>query len=279
MTYSSTDAEARDLGFTLPTGTDLIRDGDNAISGNARVATGAIRAAYNRLRALEDTEDFIGRQLIEQNAATLAAAQAAQTSADAAARLAGEAQAAKLEVPDDNVAALVRNDETETAQAGDARWKTTVNGQSGDVTLTAADVGALPATYAPSVAWGSITGKPSTFTPAPHTQAVSTITGLQSALDGKAATLHTHDATAILGLFSTVVEVTVSSSITGTATVTFPPGRFSAAPVVSATPIGQTYQATTGTPSTSSVVVTVRSINDTSGSATVRVQIIAVNAP
>lgn len=34
-------------------------------------------------------------------------------------------------------------------------------------------------------AWASVTGKPATFPPDAHTQAISTITGLQTALDGK----------------------------------------------------------------------------------------------
>ena len=38
-----------------------------------------------------------------------------------------------------------------------------------------------------SASWSSITGKPSTFPPEAHTQAISTITGLQTALDGKQA--------------------------------------------------------------------------------------------
>lgn len=40
---------------------------------------------------------------------------------------------------------------------------------------------------ATSVPWSGVTGKPSSFTPSAHTQAISTITGLQAALDGKAA--------------------------------------------------------------------------------------------
>lgn len=40
---------------------------------------------------------------------------------------------------------------------------------------------------AASVPWSGVTGKPSTFTPSAHNQAISTITGLQAALDGKAA--------------------------------------------------------------------------------------------
>lgn len=39
-----------------------------------------------------------------------------------------------------------------------------------------------------STAWNDITGKPTTFTPAAHTQAISTITGLENALAGKAST-------------------------------------------------------------------------------------------
>ena len=41
--------------------------------------------------------------------------------------------------------------------------------------------------------WESITGKPSTFTPSAHTHAQGDITGLASALAGKADTGHTHD--------------------------------------------------------------------------------------
>jgi hypothetical protein len=37
----------------------------------------------------------------------------------------------------------------------------------------------------PTIAYSSLTGIPSTFTPAAHNQAISTITGLQDALDGK----------------------------------------------------------------------------------------------
>lgn len=49
---------------------------------------------------------------------------------------------------------------------------------------------------AAAVAWSGITGKPSTFTPSAHTQAISTITGLQTALDGKFTTADMKGATA-----------------------------------------------------------------------------------
>ncbi len=40
-----------------------------------------------------------------------------------------------------------------------------------------------------AVDWANVTGKPSTFTPATHSHAISDTTGLQTALDGKQATL------------------------------------------------------------------------------------------
>lgn len=49
---------------------------------------------------------------------------------------------------------------------------------------------------ATSVPWSGVTGKPDTFTPSSHTQAISTITGLQAALDGKAANTDFKGATA-----------------------------------------------------------------------------------
>lgn len=91
-----------------------------------------------------------------------------------------------------------------------------VNGQIGTVVLDASDVGALPDDTAlfsgdygdlankPTIpsdaadvgaraddwvpAWSDVTSKPSTFTPSPHTHAISDVTGLQSALNGKAGT-------------------------------------------------------------------------------------------
>ena len=45
---------------------------------------------------------------------------------------------------------------------------------------------------ATSVPWTGVTGKPSTFTPSAHTHTIANVTGLQTALDGKAASSHTH---------------------------------------------------------------------------------------
>src|SRR5690606_4427259 len=50
------------------------------------------------------------------------------------------------------------------------------------------------------VSWDDVGDKPSTFPPEAHTHTVSDVTGLQSALDGKAAASHTHGAEDIPGL-------------------------------------------------------------------------------
>jgi hypothetical protein len=85
---------------------------------------------------------------------------------------------------------------------------TSLNSATGALTLAA--VGGTVAVSGTTVtltvtapAWNDITGKPSTFTPATHTHAISDVTGLQTALDGKqasgsyAAATHTHSASDI----------------------------------------------------------------------------------
>jgi hypothetical protein len=52
--------------------------------------------------------------------------------------------------------------------------------------------GAINAGGGGSTSWASITGKPSTFAPSAHAHPISEVTSLQSALDGKAPTSHTH---------------------------------------------------------------------------------------
>lgn len=71
---------------------------------------------------------------------------------------------------------------------------TKVNGTNYNVTWT------TPATGGGSVAWADITGKPSQFPPETHTHGISDVTGLQTALDGKAATSHTHAIADVTGL-------------------------------------------------------------------------------
>jgi hypothetical protein len=51
-----------------------------------------------------------------------------------------------------------------------------------------------------SVAWVDVTGKPSTFPPSTHSHAIGDVTGLQTALDAKAAASHSHAIGDVTGL-------------------------------------------------------------------------------
>lgn len=52
---------------------------------------------------------------------------------------------------------------------------------------------ALPEGSGGDVAWSSVTGKPTTYPPATHTHPISGVNNLQTTLDGKSASGHTHD--------------------------------------------------------------------------------------
>ena len=91
-------------------------------------------------------------------------------------------------------------------------------GDSGPTSVAWDDVTGKPSTFAPVIGttgttakagnyaptWSEITGKPTTFTPATHTHTISDVTSLQSALDGKAATSHTHGAADLTGVVKTI---------------------------------------------------------------------------
>lgn len=53
------------------------------------------------------------------------------------------------------------------------------------------------ADYADAAPWAGITGKPATFSPAAHTHAISDVTNLQTTLNGKADSGHTHTVSAL----------------------------------------------------------------------------------
>ena len=72
-----------------------------------------------------------------------------------------------------------------TAGAGDGEEISIGTG----LTLTG---GVLSATGSITVAWSEVTGKPATFPPISHAHPISDVTNLQIALDGKAASTHTH---------------------------------------------------------------------------------------
>ena len=54
--------------------------------------------------------------------------------------------------------------------------------------------------YTSDLAWSNISGKPSTYAPSAHTHTVANVTGLQDALNGKAASSHTHTIANVTGL-------------------------------------------------------------------------------
>lgn len=47
--------------------------------------------------------------------------------------------------------------------------------------------------YLTSVTWNDVSGKPTSFAPSAHSHPISEVTGLQTALDSKSASTHTHD--------------------------------------------------------------------------------------
>jgi hypothetical protein len=106
----------------------------------------------------------------------------------------------------------------------------TLGGVKVGTNLSVSVDGTLSASAGGSGAWGDITGKPTTFAPIAHatshgslggdpvTLAVSQVTGLQAALDGKqsigsyAPLVHTHTASAITD-FSTAVAAAIPASV------------------------------------------------------------------
>lgn len=68
--------------------------------------------------------------------------------------------------------------------------------------------------------WDGITGKPSTFAPSAHTHAVADTTGLQAALDAKAASVHTHTTAQVDGLSDALAGKAAASHVHQQADVT-----------------------------------------------------------
>jgi hypothetical protein len=77
------------------------------------------------------------------------------------------------------------SDQTDLQAALDAKGTSSFSGAYADLT-------GKPALF--DGAYSSLSGIPSTFAPEAHNQAISTITGLQAALDGKAGSTHSHAA-------------------------------------------------------------------------------------
>ena len=75
--------------------------------------------------------------------------------------------------------------ETQRAHNDSLKYNPSTNTISANVSGTAA--------AANSVEWNNVKNKPSTYTPSAHNHTIADVTGLQAALDGKAASSHTHD--------------------------------------------------------------------------------------
>lgn len=83
------------------------------------------------------------------------------------------------------------------------------NGQADSVVVkvpvgqpTGLDSGAIPGftnKVKNLITWGNVTSKPSTYTPATHSHPISEVTNLQSSLDGKSGSGHTHAYTDLTG--------------------------------------------------------------------------------
>jgi hypothetical protein len=71
-----------------------------------------------------------------------------------------------------------------------------------------------------STAWAEITGKPLTFAPSTHSHAIADTTGLQTALDSKAATTHTHAISDTTGLQTSLDGKAATTHTHTTANVT-----------------------------------------------------------
>jgi hypothetical protein len=85
---------------------------------------------------------------------------------------------------------------------------------NGSSTWTALSYSVADASGTSSVDWSAVLNKPSTFTPSSHTHPTSEVTGLDTALSGKAATVHTHTLSQITDYTPPVIpEVTFTNTL------------------------------------------------------------------
>jgi hypothetical protein len=91
--------------------------------------------------------------------------------------------------------------------------QTALNGKATTAQGALADSALQPGDTIP---WTDVSGKPSTFTPSSHSHVIADTTGLQTALDGKAALVHTHVIADTTGL-QTALDAKAALSHTHTA--------------------------------------------------------------
>ena len=71
------------------------------------------------------------------------------------------------------------------------------DGEAGNTPITAAELNRIEAagdSASKSATWGSVSNKPSTFSPATHTHAVADVTGLQAVIDDLTARIEALEA-------------------------------------------------------------------------------------
>lgn len=85
---------------------------------------------------------------------------------------------------------------------------------NGTSTWTALSYSVADASGTSSVDWSSVLNKPSTFAPSSHTHPTSEVTGLDTALSGKANSSHTHTLSQITDYTPPVIpEVTFTNTL------------------------------------------------------------------
>lgn len=110
-----------------------------------------------------------------------------------------------------------------------------------------------------TITWENVTGKPLTFTPVAHTHLIGDVTGLQTALDGKAASSHTHTYASITGKPSTFAPSAHTHAITDVT------GLQAALDGKASTTHTHTYDSITGKPTTFTPAAHTHAISEVTG--------------
>lgn len=85
----------------------------------------------------------------------------------------------------------------------------------GIATWTALSYAVATSSGTASVDWTNVLNKPLTFAPSSHTHPTSEVTGLDAALSGKAATVHTHTISQITDYVAPVVTLSSNFMLMG----------------------------------------------------------------
>lgn len=182
---AATAVSARDLALTY-------RDAAQASAAAAATDRGL---ANNHRLAAQDHKD-LAKQYRDDTAALKAAVEVWKDQVSANATTVAANAALALGYRDDALAHRNAAQTARTAAEAAAALAATFN-PNDYYTKVAADARYLQTT---NFTWANLSGKPTTFTPAAHSHVIADVTGLQTALDGKAAASHTHTIAQVTGL-------------------------------------------------------------------------------